>query len=578
MMLHLRHGIEPEPTRAVATGWLAVVCAALVILSASPRALAVTDLSDTPMFPRVLPPPANIMFLLDDSGSMNFEILVTGQFDGSFPNPAKSASDLAIDAHGFCYLFDDVGDNVYKSYSQPDWYAGQEGRTLWQTQFHQTNVMYYNPSVTYTPWPSYGSVTFTNANKDTPRSHPVNGSYTLNLDGTSYTVGTVNIPHARYVVYSASQSKHYLVVLDKASSSKKYYAFTVTGSGLAAKFSALTQESSPPADVLSGRSYSDERQNFANWFTYYRRREFVAKNALANVITSLSQVRVGIYGINKKVVQPLADVKVTQGLTVNDSTNTLLALLYPYTSGGGTPLKAGLKTIGNYFKDNTGTLDTKTGPKPYGTAADGATCQQSFTIILTDGYYDDLGTTLDGNTDGDNGAPYADGHSDTLADIAMYYYENDLNALLANQVPKNKYDWATHQHTTTYAVAFGVSGTLNPADYDADFKHKTTGNLIQWTVPSASYKPEAVDELWHATVNGRGKFFNASNPVALTSALNDLMSAIGEILIGSSSSVTVNGDYLYGKVGSNTFIYQGLYSNKDGEWTGDVKAYPVDAV
>ena len=77
---------------------------------------------------------------------------------------------------------------------------------------------------------------------------------------------------------------------------------------------------------MIGRSYDEERQNFANWFTYYRRREFVAKNALANVITSLSQVRVGIYGINKKVVQPLADVKVTQGLTVSDSTNTLLGL------------------------------------------------------------------------------------------------------------------------------------------------------------------------------------------------------------------------------------------------------------
>ena len=311
MMPQFRHGIEPGRTRAITRGWLALACAALVILSPPPGALAVTDLSDTPMFTRVLPPPANIMFLLDDSGSMNFEILVTGQYDGSFPNPDKSVADLAADGHGFCYLFDDVGDNVYKSYSQPDWYPGQEGRKLWQTQFYQTNVMYYNPSVTYSPWPSYGSATFTNADKDTPRSHPVNGSYTLNLEDTSYTVGGVDVPHSRYVVYSASENKHYLVVL--ASSSKKHYTFNVTGSGLAGKISALIPEPSPPADVISGRSYSEERQNFANWFTYYRRREFVAKNALANVIKSLSQVRVGIYGINKKVVLPLADVNVTQG-------------------------------------------------------------------------------------------------------------------------------------------------------------------------------------------------------------------------------------------------------------------------
>ncbi|HSO59490.1 MAG TPA: PilC/PilY family type IV pilus protein [Desulfobacterales bacterium] len=529
------------------------------------------------MFTRVLPPPANIMFLLDDSGSMNFEILVTGQYDGSFPNPDKSAADLAADPHGFCYLFDDVGDNAYKPSSQPDWYAGPEGRKLWQTQFYQTNAMYYNPNVTYTPWPSYDSVEFKNGDKDNPRSHPVNGSYTLSLEGTSYTVGTVNVPHSRYVVYSAIDSKHYLVVLDKASSSKKYYTFTVTGSGLAGKISALTPVSSPPDDGFPVRSYEQERQNFANWFTYYRRREFVAKNALANVIKGLSQVRVGIYGINQKVVQPLADVNVTQGLTSSDATDTLIAKLYPYQSAGGTPLKQGLITVGSYFKDNNGTLGGVTGPAPYGTVADGGACQQSFTIIITDGYYDDLNVGFADNIDGDNGPPYADGHSKTLADIAMYYYETDLRADLPDQVPVSKYDRVARQHMTTYALAFGVSGTLDPADYDADFKDKD-GNLIQWTTPNGSYKPEAVDDLWHATVNGRGKFLNAANPQALTAGLNDLMGAIAEILIGSSSSVTVNGDFLYGKVGSKTLIYQGLYSNKDGEWTGDVKAYPVDAV
>jgi Tfp pilus tip-associated adhesin PilY1 len=40
----------------------------------------------------------------------------------------------------------------------------------------------------------------------------------------------------------------------------------------------------------------------------------------------------------------------------------------------------------------------------------------------------------------------------------------------------------------------------------------------------------------------------------------------------------VNGDYLYGTVGSSTLIYQALYSNRDGEWTGDLMAFPVDPV
>ena len=545
------------------------------------------ELADTPMFTRILPPPANIMFLLDDSGSMNFEMLVAGQYDGSYPNPTKTPEELAMDPHGFCYLFDDVGDNAYKSWSQPDWYAGQEGRKLWRTQWSGTNAMYYNPAATYAPWPGYGSVTFGDADPHTPRSHPVNGSYTLDLAAESFTVGAVHVPHARYIVYDAAAGKPYLVVLDAAGSAKKYYALTLSGTGLAEKITALTPVASLPAGVDSARSYAEERQNFANWFTYHRRREFLAKNALGRMIRSLSGVKVGVYGLNRRVVLPLSYVNVTQGFTVYDSTGSLLEKLYAYVSSGGTPLKSGLKTVGQFLADNTGTLYNQTGLKPYGTAGDGGSCQQSFTIVLTDGYYDDLGTKLDGNTDGDNGFPYADSYADTLADIAMYYYERDLSpdaadtppgAGLPDQVPKNKYDRAAHQHMATYAIAFGVSGTLNPADYDADLHHRATGQPIQWTAPTAAYRPEAVDDLWHATVNGHGRFFNARNPAELTSAMNDLLTAISEILIASSSSVTVNGDYLYGKIGSSTIIYQALYSNKDGEWTGDLKAFPVNAV
>jgi type IV pilus assembly protein PilY1 len=290
MMSHFKYGIEPGRMRAVAKGLLAVVCTALVLLSASPWALAVNDLSDTPMFTRVLPPPANIMFLLDDSGSMSFEILVRGAYDGRYPNPGSD---------GFCFVFDDLGDNVYSSKNDPDRYVFAEGRKLWKTQWHQVNAMYYNPNVTYTPWPSYGNTTFLDANLDKPSSHPLFSSPNLDLQGTSFTVGTgagkVTVPNSHYFVYSAQEGKPYLVVIDKAASAMKYYEAAVTGAGFAEKVSTLTEDITPPHDVVTGRTYRAERQNFANWFTYYRRREFVAKNALANVIKNLADARVGIY-------------------------------------------------------------------------------------------------------------------------------------------------------------------------------------------------------------------------------------------------------------------------------------------
>ena len=47
---------------------------------------------------------------------------------------------------------------------------------------------------------------------------------------------------------------------------------------------------------------------------------------------------------------------------------------------------------------------------------------------------------------------------DTLADIAMYYYEKDLNDLLIDQVPKNKYDW--QRWTAAVKLPFMLSGLL----------------------------------------------------------------------------------------------------------------------
>ena len=122
-MSPFRHAVETGCTRSIARGWFARVCAALMILSAPTGDLAgfsgVDEISDTPMFARIQPPPANIMFLLDDSGSMNFEFLVTGKDDGSYPNLYKTGADLVNDLDGFCYLFDDVGDNTYKSPASP---------------------------------------------------------------------------------------------------------------------------------------------------------------------------------------------------------------------------------------------------------------------------------------------------------------------------------------------------------------------------------------------------------------------------------------------------------------------------
>jgi hypothetical protein len=79
------------------------------------------DIADAPMFSRIQPPPADIMVVLDDSGSMAFEILVRGTYDGRYPNPDQEQPEQ----DGYCFVFDEMGDNVYDDELR---YMREEGR------------------------------------------------------------------------------------------------------------------------------------------------------------------------------------------------------------------------------------------------------------------------------------------------------------------------------------------------------------------------------------------------------------------------------------------------------------------
>jgi type IV pilus assembly protein PilY1 len=409
----------------------------------------------------------------------------------------------------------------------------------------------------------------------------------LNLNATALTVETDtddehDVPWAHYFV-RANNDTVYLVELDGV---HRYYTFTVTGTGLNEKIDVIT-EVSPPADIQ--RDYQTDRQNFANWFTYYRRREFVAKAAIARALRDIEGFRVGVYGINEEISVPLKPVNAMIGGVLEDETDTLIEEMLTYESDrfGGTPLKEGLETVGEYYQNNS-RMGGEAGDEPY--AEDGGACQQSFTIVVTDGYYGDYShrpvADLDSSTASPYGewgggeAPYTDGYSGTLADIAMYYYANDLSDF-DNKLPVNKFDGASHQHMVTLAVAFGITGTLDPDDYEDDptspdyLRSLSDGDYVEWPEVTGNRQPASIDDLWHATVNSRGKFLNAGTPGALGEALAALLSNIGARKQGSGASVSVNGDWLYARIGDDLLIFQSSYSNEQDEWTGDVKAFRI---
>ena len=265
------------------------------------------------------------------------------------------------------------------------------------------------------------------------------------------------------------------------------------------------------------------------------------------------------------------------GATTNvDETDTLLSGLYSINSNNSTPLRTAFQNVGRYFDADDGN-DGNLGASPYDTEADGGACQHAFCILMTDGYYNGSSPSV-GNVDDGMDAPYGDGYPDTLADVAMKYYDADLSdgasSSLSNLVPTNSCDKKETQHLVTYSVSFGVTGTLTPQDINGDgeeddpcFLNDTTPKPT-WPDPTSG-NAQKIDDLWHAAVNGHGQFFSAGNPEELVDSLESLFENIAS-RSASGASVSVNGEEL----GSDTTLYQAIYSSDT--WTGDIYAYPMD--
>ncbi len=496
------------------------------------------------------------------------------------------------------------------------WYEGGRGYSTAQYAVGSTTVnvnQRYNSGqwVQIASNQTFSSGTGTVSMSFTPSSYYY-GTQTVSADSVRFlpTGGTpITIPNAHYFVQNSSGT--FLVTVDSQLSYYKVTTGTMIDSSTGNSLSIITgltpATTAEIATITAGTyaqgDYTKERQNFANWYSYYRRRMFTAIGAIANVITTMSNVEIGLYTINDNngVRTNALPVKATINGTYTDDTSQLLTLLYKAHANGSTPLREGLITVGDYLMGinangttGTGTLfpssyptNTDSTSYPYFTSENGGSCQQAFIIVTTDGYYNDdlssnqynppsqLYTKMDANIDGDNCGnwncgKFGDEVSGSLADIAMYYYETDLNTSLANDVPTNAYDSNTAQHAVTYTFSFGLTGTLDPASYSSC----PSGDCPTWPTfnpDDGLSDPEKTDDLWHAAINGRGQYLSASSPQDVVNALLTFKQNI-QNRIGSAASLSANSVSLQ----TGTVIYQGTYNSSN--WFGDLVAEPVDPV
>ena len=188
------------------------------------------------------------------------------------------------------------------------------------------------------------------------------------------------------------------------------------------------------------------------------------------------------------------------------------------------------------------------------------------------------------------------GTSDTLADVAMYYYETDLRTttlgncastldgtptgiptnVCLNNVSPSGIDNVPHQHMTTYTLGMGVGGLLT---YRSDYLTAASGsyyNILQgtaqWPAAGPSAAAENIDDLWHAAVNGRGRYFSAGDPSTLAESLSSTLQSI-DIRTGSGSGAAAS---TLRPVAGDNAVFIAKYQTVN--WVGDLIALSIDPI
>ena len=363
---------------------------------------------------------------------------------------------------------------------------------------------------------------------------------------------------------------------------------------------SYSRESARTDCVGATCTYTEELQNFANWYSYYRTRMLMMKSATTQAFSQLdSNYRVGYDNIcNATGTTVLRGVAPFTGVARTNWWSTMTS----EAPSCATPLRAETAKIGRYFAGKVGT-----DPIEY-------SCQQNYMILVTDGYWNESESSaikgvdnVDiGNTDNSlttASRPFFDGQMSstsctlgtgtrsiasscrTLADIAWYFYSTDLRTVpfgnetngttnvATNNVLTTADDKNQSQHMNFFAMGLGIEGKLA---YQADYQTASTGDYAQIVAGSKNWPAVAnldqtgVDDLWHATVNGHGKYFSARNVPNVVAGLREALNKIGARVGSAAAAATSNLE----PVAGDNFAYVASYATVD--WTGDLQSRSID--
>ena len=544
----------PRTHRSLRAGTtvLAPIVACLATMLAGPVHAAIA-LPETPMQTNYGVPP-NIWFILDDSGSMAWRYMYSNTI-------------TSLVRGGSTVVSSPTGDNRT---SDNDYGSDSTDLLAMYDQNYVTNTMYYNPNNTYRGWQKADGTFMNDAS--------FSSVYTSNtlIDGSTGSLAgatqTFYLPPTSGALNDATLYTRYTFLTDST-------ARRCTWTAASNSFNTCTPVTSFTWPSGVTRTLAQEKVNFANWYSYHRTRTKLAKAGASyafnddTVFNNDNNYRVGFTTIWQRNEYRIP-VASNNGIFRSTNRSDWFDRLFNATANNGTPLIPALTRAGDYFKE-TGTTG------PYGPQATGSQyeCRQNFTILTTDGYWNNGASAL-GNVDNTagtaitrpDGAPYtyaparpfSDGWSNTLADVAMYYWKTDLRTDLINTVPTSASNPAFWQHMATFAISIGLKGTLDPK---TDLPALTAGTK-SWPNPMDTEDVERVDDLFHSAVNGHGTFVSAGNPDEFSEGLGAALRSISSRR-GTGSNASVAGTST--TAGVKVFIAKYFTA----KWYGELQAFPV---
>lgn len=320
----------------------------------------------------------------------------------------------------------------------------------------------------------------------------------------------------------------------------------------------------------------------------------------SETISGITTTSVNAYTANQSTTQTTTNGVVGPVSSLTPATPTYIFTNNISTTNTGTPTD----TFGAWNTGTTSTTCVLTAALPAAgttTAAITATSTTSGTVVTT--VLSTVGPTAGTpNTTGTSSG----GTSNTLADVAEYYYITDLRTaalgnnlsaasgavngtdISANNVPTSGLDAAAHQHMTTFTLGLGARGRMV---FDPGYASATSGDFYavkqgstangttvcswqangscNWPTPGAN-QIENIDDLWHAAVNGRGTYFSASNPTGLATALSSALASV-KARTGSTAAATTSNAFV---TQGDNFLFRSTYVSQ--KWTGELMRQQLD--